>query len=150
MPVLVNECYQLLCPTCVTPSVCLSVRLSRNSCSRKKPTICHETQEGPSICHETQEGPSTCHETQEGPSTCHETQGGSRTCHETQGGVNGVRCQSRASDHTDTPPLRARACASGGKSACDHNQLYLSARPSSLPRFLADLGAGPRTMAADH
>ena len=44
-------------------SVRPSVRLSRNSCSRKKPTICHETQEGPSICHETQEGPSTCHET---------------------------------------------------------------------------------------
>ena len=72
--VLVNECYQLLCPTCVTPSVRPSVRPSRNSCSRQKPTSCHETQPQISLCHETQEGPSICHETQEGPSTGHETQ----------------------------------------------------------------------------
>ena len=45
-------------------SVRPSVRLSRNSCSRQKPTSCHETQPQISLCHETQEGPSTCHETQ--------------------------------------------------------------------------------------
>ena len=79
--VMVNESYQLLCPTCVTPSVCPSVCPSRNSCSRQKPTSCHETQPQISLCHETQEGgPSTCHETQGGESS-HETHG--RTGHET-------------------------------------------------------------------
>ena len=36
--------------------LCYSVCLSRNSCSRQKPTSC---QDGPSICHETQNGSST-------------------------------------------------------------------------------------------
>ena len=129
LAVLVNECYQLLCPTCVTPSV----RPSRNSCSRQKPTSCHETQPqislchetqegGPSTCHETQGGSSTCHETQEGPSTCHETQGGSRTGHETQGGGKGVRCQSRASDHTGYTPF---ACTRGASARSQEKNPFL-------------------------